>query len=131
MNEKRCWWSAPTWRWSIRSWRSRFEQSLPGNRRQVRGQAKLDLDTGAALSSGDLTFAPAQFGDAQSRLVVQAGQLDRVVGRPLSGPAFRDPLLVGLELEPVDQPELEPGTEAVTVAVRPDAAVSGALRPND
>jgi Flp pilus assembly protein CpaB len=31
----------------------------------------------------------------------------------------------------VDQPELEPGTEAVTVAVRPDTAVSGALRPND
>jgi hypothetical protein len=90
-----------------------------------------NLDTGAALSSGDLTFAPAQFGDAQSRLVVQAGQLDRVVGRRLLGPAFRDQVLLWPELGPVDQPELEPGTEAVTVAVRPDTAVSGALRPND
>jgi Flp pilus assembly protein CpaB len=90
-----------------------------------------DLDSGAALSSGDLTLAPAQFGDAQSRLVVQAGQLDRVVGRRLLGPAFRDQVLVWPELGPVDQPELEPGTEAVTVAVRPDTAVSGALRPND
>src|SRR6202171_3672072 len=90
-----------------------------------------DLDTGAALSSGDLTLAPAQFGDAQSRLVVQAGQLDRVIGRRLLGPAFRDQVLVWPELGPADQPELEPGTEAVTVAVRPDTAVSGALRPND
>jgi len=90
-----------------------------------------DLDTGAALSSGDLTLAPAQFGDAQSRLVVQAGQLDGVVGRRLLGPAFRDQVLVWPELGPVDQPELQPGTEAVTVAVRPDTAVSGALRPND
>ena len=90
-----------------------------------------DLDTGAALSSGDLTLAPAQFGDSQSRLVVQAGQLDRVVGRRLLGPAFRDQVLVWPELGPVDQPELEPGTEAVTVAVRPDTAVSGDLRPND
>src|SRR5258708_5075290 len=90
-----------------------------------------NLDTGAALSSGDLTLAPAQFGDAQSRLVVQAGQLDRVVGRRLLGPAFRDQVLVWPALGPVDQPELAPGTEAVTVAVRPDTAVSGALRPND
>jgi Flp pilus assembly protein CpaB len=72
-----------------------------------------------------------QLPDAQAQTAVPGDAIDRVVGRRLVGPAFRDQLLVWPELETADQPDLEPGHEAVTLAVRPDTATSGALRKDD
>ncbi|MDQ6675378.1 MAG: Flp pilus assembly protein CpaB [Chloroflexota bacterium] len=90
-----------------------------------------DVPAGAALGRADLIEQPMQLPDAQAQLAVTGDAIDRVVGRRLVGPAFRDQLLVWPELESAGQPELEPGHEAVTVAVRPDTAASGALRKDD
>jgi Flp pilus assembly protein CpaB len=90
-----------------------------------------DVPAGAALGRSDVTAEPMQLPDAQTQAAVPGDALDRVVGRRLVGPAFRDQLLVWPELEGNGQPELEPGHEAVTLAVRPDTAASGALRKDD
>jgi Flp pilus assembly protein CpaB len=90
-----------------------------------------DVPAGAALGRSDLIPQPMQLPDAQAQAAVPGDALDRVVGRRLVGPAFRDQLLVWQELEGAGQPELEPGHEAVTLAVRPDTAASGALRKDD
>jgi Flp pilus assembly protein CpaB len=90
-----------------------------------------DVPAGVALSRADLTAVPLQLPDAQARAAVPAAALDRVVGRRLVGPAFRDQVLVLAELATGPEAELEPGHEAVTVAVRPDTADGGALRRDD
>jgi Flp pilus assembly protein CpaB len=90
-----------------------------------------DVPAGAALGRADLLEQPMQLPDAQARAAVPATAIGRVVGRRLVGPAFRDQLLVWPELEGTGQPEIEPGHEAVTLAVRPDTAASGALRKDD
>src|SRR5579859_348664 len=90
-----------------------------------------DVPAGAALGRADLIAQPMQLPDAQARLAVTGDAIDRVVGRRLVGPAFRDQLLVWPELETAGQTELEPGHEAVTLAVRADTAASGALRKDD
>jgi Flp pilus assembly protein CpaB len=90
-----------------------------------------DLAAGSALSRTDLTALPMQLPDAQAQAVVPGDAIDRVVGRRLVGPAFRNQLLIWPELDSSNQPELEPAHEAVTVSVRPDTAASGALRKED
>ncbi len=90
-----------------------------------------DVPAGAALGQADLIAQPMQLPDEQAHAAVPGDALDRVVGRHLVGPAFRDQLLIWPELRDADKPELEPGHEAVTLAVRPDTAASGALRKDD
>ncbi len=90
-----------------------------------------DLPAGSALSRTDLAEVALQLPDAQSRAAVPAAAIDRVIGRRLVGPVFRDQVLIYPELAATDQAELESGHEAVTVAVRPDTAMSGALRRDD
>jgi Flp pilus assembly protein CpaB len=90
-----------------------------------------DVPAGAPLGRSDVIAQPMQLPDAQTQAAVPGDALDRVVGRRLVGPAFRDQLLVWPELEGASQPELEPGHEAVTLAARPDTAASGALRKDD
>ena len=90
-----------------------------------------DVPAGAALGRADLTAQPMQLPDAQAQTAVPGDAIERVIGRRLVGPVFRDQLLAWPELETAGKPELEPGHEAVTLAVRPDTAASGALRKDD
>jgi Flp pilus assembly protein CpaB len=90
-----------------------------------------DVPAGAALGRTDLVAQPMQLPDAQTQVAVPGDAIDRVLGRRLVGPAFRDQVLIWPELEGAGQPELEAGHEAVTLAVRPDTAASGALRKDD
>jgi pilus assembly protein CpaB len=90
-----------------------------------------DVPAGAALTRSDLVQQPMQLPDAQAQAVVPGDAVDRVIGRHLVGAAFRDQLLMWPELEGADQADLESGHEAVTLAVRPDTALSGALRRDD
>jgi hypothetical protein len=73
----------------------------------------------------------AALGDAQSHLLVQASQIDRVLGRRLLGPAFRELVLLWPELAVVDQPELEPGPRPSRQPCAMIPPVPGALRRND
>jgi len=90
-----------------------------------------DVPAGTTLSRADLVEQPMQLPEPQARSAVPGAAIDRVIGRRLAGPAFRDQVLIWPELDASAPPELEPGHEAVTVAVRPDTAASGALRKDD
>ncbi len=90
-----------------------------------------DVPAGSTLSRADLVEQPMQLPGPQARAAVPGAAIDRVIGRRLAGPAFRDQVLIWPELDASAPPELEPGHEAVTVAVRPDTAASGALRKDD
>ena len=90
-----------------------------------------DVPAGTTLRRADLAEQPMQLPDAQAQAAVPSTAIDRVVGRHLVGPAFRDQVLIWQELDANSQPDLEPGNEAVTLAVRPDTAASGAVRKDD
>jgi Flp pilus assembly protein CpaB len=90
-----------------------------------------ELEAGARLSQADLAGAAVQLPDAQAQLAIPSAEADQLVGRRLLHAVVRDEVLIRPALAAADEPELEPGYQAVTLPVRPDTAASGALRRDD
>jgi Flp pilus assembly protein CpaB len=90
-----------------------------------------DLPAGARLAQSDLASAAVQLPDAQAVLAIASVDADQLIGRTLVAPVVRDEVLIRPALAATDAPELEPGYQAVTLPVRPDTAVSGALQLDD
>ncbi len=93
--------------------------------------ATQDLPAGARLRHADLAVAQAQLGDAQARASVAADALDGLEGQELLAPVSAQQILARGQLSTGRRPALQPGFVRMTVPVRPDTAVGGALRAGD
>jgi Flp pilus assembly protein CpaB len=89
------------------------------------------LAAGTRLRRSDLAVAQAQLGSAQAQTVVLADGLDGLEGRQLLAPVAAQQVLVKAELAPPTRPLLEPGQVRMTLPVKPETAVGGALRSGD
>jgi Flp pilus assembly protein CpaB len=90
-----------------------------------------DLPTGTRLRRADLAVAQAQLADAQAQVFVPADALDAIDGQQLLAPVAAQQFLARAQLTTAHRPTLQPGFVRMTVPVRPDTAVGGALRTGD
>jgi Flp pilus assembly protein CpaB len=90
-----------------------------------------DLPTGARVRRTDLAIAQAQLADAQAQVFVPAEAVDSIAGQELLAAAAAQQFLARAQLTTAHRPTLQPGFVRMTVPVRPDTAVGGALRTGD
>jgi Flp pilus assembly protein CpaB len=90
-----------------------------------------DLPTGTRVRRTDLAVAQAQLADAQAQVFVPAEAVDTIDGQELLGPVAAQQFLARAQLTTAQRPTLQPGFVRMTVPVRPDTAVGGALRTGD
>ena len=90
-----------------------------------------DLPTGTRLRRADLAIAQAQLADAQAQVFVPAEAVDAIDGQELLAPVAAQQFLARAQLTTVHRPTRQPGFVRMTVPVRPDTAVGGALRTGD
>jgi len=93
--------------------------------------ATRDLPAGARLRRADLAVAQAQLPEAQARTFISADGLASTEGQVLLSPVAAQQILARTQLANSPQSVLQPGFVRMTVPVRPDTAVGGALRPGD
>ena len=93
--------------------------------------AARDLPAGTRLRRADLAIAQAQLGEAQAQAFVAAEGLDGLDGQELLAPLAAQQMLARNQVGSGRRPVLGPGFVRMTVPVRPDTAVGGALRPGD
>src|SRR5262249_40275848 len=91
--------------------------------------ATRDLPSGATLSPADLGVARVRVDDAIYQAAVPASDLNTLVGRQLGEPIDAQQILARAQVS--TRPRLGPDQVAITVAVSPDTAVGGMLRPAD
>jgi Flp pilus assembly protein CpaB len=90
-----------------------------------------DLPAGSRLQLTDLAVAQAQLAETQAQAFVPAEALDALQGQELIAPVAAQQIVARNLLTTGQHPMLEPGFVRMTVPVRPDTAVGGALRPGD
>jgi Flp pilus assembly protein CpaB len=90
-----------------------------------------DLAAGSRLRRTDLAVAQAELAETQAQAFVPAEALDSLEGQELLAPVATQQILARSELTTSQHPTLETGFVRMTVPVRPDTAVGGALRPGD
>src|SRR5207302_9582463 len=90
-----------------------------------------DLPTGTRVRRADVAIVQAQLADAQVRVFVPAEALDAIDGQELLAPVAAQQFLARAQLTTARRPTLQPGFVRMTVPVRPDTAVGGALRTGD
>jgi Flp pilus assembly protein CpaB len=90
-----------------------------------------DLPTGTRVRRADLAIAQAQLADAQAQVFVPAEAVDTLDGQELLAPLAAQQFLARAQLTTAHRPTLQPGFVRMTVPVRPDTAVGGALRTGD
>jgi Flp pilus assembly protein CpaB len=90
-----------------------------------------DLPSGTRIRRADLAIAQAQLGEAQAQAFVSADGVDAVEGQELLAPVAAQQILARSQLTTAHRPTLLPGFVRMTVPVRPDTAVGGALRTGD
>lgn len=88
-----------------------------------------ELPTGAILRPDDLAVAQVHFDDTLYAAAFPAVELVAIIGRRLSAPAHAGQILARGQL--ATRPLLGPGELALTIAVRPETAAGGWLRPSD
>jgi Flp pilus assembly protein CpaB len=88
-----------------------------------------DLPT--RVRRADLAIVQAQLGEAQAQAFVSADGLDAIEGQELLAPVAAQQILARAQLTSARRPALLPGFVRMTVPVRPDTAVGGALRAGD
>ena len=93
--------------------------------------ATRDLPAGTRLSRGDLAVAQVQVGQAQTQAAVPASALDGLAGKELVAPAFAQHPLAQAQINTGGRPALGPGQVKMTIPIRADSAVGGALRRGD
>jgi Flp pilus assembly protein CpaB len=90
-----------------------------------------DLPAGTRVRRADLAIVQAQLGEAQAQAFVSADGLDAIEGQELLAPVAAQQILARAQLTSARRPALLPGFVRMTVPVRPDTAVGGALRAGD
>lgn len=91
--------------------------------------ATRDLPAGAMLTATDVAVARVRVDDAIYQAAVPASELTSLVGTQLAEPMHAQQLLARAQLS--SRPTLGPGHLALTIAVSPETAVGGRLRPGD
>ena len=90
-----------------------------------------ELPAGTRVRRADLAIVQAQLGEAQAQAFVSADRLDAIEGQELLAPVAAQQILARAQLTASRRPTLLPGLVRMTVPVRPDTAVGGALRAGD
>jgi Flp pilus assembly protein CpaB len=90
-----------------------------------------DLPTGTRVRRTELAIAQAQLADAQAQVFVPAEAVDAIDGQELLAPLAAHQFLARAQLTTAHRPTLQPGFVRMTLPVRPDTAVGGALRTGD
>jgi Flp pilus assembly protein CpaB len=88
-----------------------------------------DLPAGATLGSADLGVTRVRVDDSIYQSAVPASDLTTLVGRQLGEPIHAQQILARAQVSA--RPRLGPDQVALTIAVTPDTAVGGMLRPAD
>lgn len=91
--------------------------------------ATRNLPVGATLRADDLVVAQVHLDAALYAAALPANELAAIVGRRLAEPAHAGQILARGQL--ATRPLLGPGDLALTIAVRPETAAGGRLRPGD
>ncbi len=91
--------------------------------------ATRDLPAGAELRDGDLAVARVRVDDAIYQASVPAAELASLLGQQLAEPIHAQQLLARAQLS--TRPRLGPNQVALTIAISPETAVGGRLRPGD
>jgi Flp pilus assembly protein CpaB len=91
--------------------------------------ATRELPAGTTLAAGDLAVARVHLDDALYAAALPANELAPTVGRRLADPAHTGQVLARGQL--ATHPLLGPDQLALTIAVRPETAAGGRLRPGD
>ena len=93
--------------------------------------AARDLPAGARLRRADLAIVQAQLGESQAQAFIAGEDVGGLEGQELLAPAGAQQMLARNQVGGSRRPVLGPGFVRMTVPVRPDTAVGGALRPGD
>lgn len=88
-----------------------------------------DLPAGARLGTGDLAVVRVRLSDSMLRSTVPAAEQASLLGRELAEPVHAQQLLVRAHL--AGRPLLSGDQRAMTIAVGPDRAAGGLVRPGD
>jgi Flp pilus assembly protein CpaB len=91
--------------------------------------ANRDLPAGAILGPADLGVTRVRVDDAIYQAAVPASDLRALVGQQLGEPIHIDQVLARAQIS--SRPRLGPEQVALTIAVSPETAVGGTLRPGD
>ncbi len=91
--------------------------------------ATRDLPVGATLDAGDLAVARVRVDDGIYAAAVPADELSTLAGRQLAEPVHAQQLLVRGQVS--SRPLLGANQLAMTIAVSPESAAGGRLRPGD
>jgi Flp pilus assembly protein CpaB len=88
-----------------------------------------DLPAMAVLGVSDLAVAHVRVDDAIYQAAIPAHELNSLIGKPLAEPAHAQQLLVRDQVS--GRPPLETGQMVFTIAVAPETAAGGRVRPGD
>lgn len=91
--------------------------------------ATRDLPATSVLSASDLAVSQVRVDDAIYQTAIPASELSSLVGKPLAEPVHAQQMLVRAQVAP--RPPLGADRLALTIAVSPETAVGGRLRPGD
>ena len=91
--------------------------------------AARDRPAGATLAPGDLAVARVRVDDAIYAAAIRGDELEALAGRSLPTPLYAGQVLARAQV--VDRPPPAPGQVLMTIAVPPERAVGGRLRPGD
>jgi Flp pilus assembly protein CpaB len=91
--------------------------------------ASRDLPAGATLGPSDLAISRVRVDDSLYQAAIPASDLTSLVGRQLGEPIHARQILARAQVS--TRPRLGPGQLALTIAISPDTAVGGTLRPGD
>ncbi|MFN8472793.1 MAG: Flp pilus assembly protein CpaB [Anaerolineae bacterium] len=91
--------------------------------------ATRDLPATTILGAPDLAVSQVRVDDAIYQTAIPASELSSLVGKPLAEPVHAQQMLVRAQVAP--RPPLSADRVALTIAVSPETAVGGRLRPGD
>lgn len=88
-----------------------------------------DLPAGSTLQPSDVAVARVRVDDSIYQAAIPASDLSGLIGKQITEPIHADQLLARAQLS--TRPGLKSDQLALTIAISPDSAVGGALRPGD
>lgn len=91
--------------------------------------ATRDLPAGATLTAADLTLTHARVAPAIAQAAISEEGLGGLIGQQLAEPVHAQQILVRSQIS--SHPRLNPDQMVVAVAVKPETALGGHVRPGD
>jgi Flp pilus assembly protein CpaB len=93
--------------------------------------ATRELPAGTRLRRTDVAVVQAQLGSAQARTVIGAEALDDLEGQQLLAPTAAQQMIARAQVATGTHPVLQPGQVRMSLSVKPETAVGGALHSGD